>query len=85
MAAFLAMVALGGLISYAIMAWQDRHFWVRMLARAGVVVLLVFLILEAVATGANLLPLEPGFLFVTGTAFAFGIALPGIIIYAMPK
>ena len=85
MAAFLSMLALGGVISYAIIAWRDHRFWVRVLARSGVGFLALGVLVELLATGANLLAVEPGFCFVAGTAFAFGFALPGIIIYAMPK
>ncbi|MCP1728641.1 Na+-transporting NADH:ubiquinone oxidoreductase subunit NqrB [Natronospira proteinivora] len=85
MAAFLAVVALGALISYAIMTWRDDNAWVRRLARVGVSVLVLGILLEVVVNLTTVFPLQPGWSFMLGTALAFGFAFPGMLIHAMPK
>ncbi len=85
MTAFLVVVAIGALISFAVMAWREQDARVRRLAQIAVAVVCGGILFELAATGVNLVNVEPGFSFVIASGLAFGIALPGMIIFAMPK
>ncbi|MEA5446018.1 hypothetical protein VCB98_09325 [Gammaproteobacteria bacterium AB-CW1] len=85
MTAFLVVVAIGALISFSVMVWRDADARVRRLAQIAVIVAGAGLLVEMVATGFNLINITPGFSFVIAAGLAFGLALPGMILYAMPK
>ncbi|MDQ2069582.1 hypothetical protein [Natronospira bacteriovora] len=85
MTAFLAVIALGAIIAFAIAGWRSEQLWVRRLGRAGVVLLVLGTGVEVLVNTVNWPPLTPGFSFVIGAGLGFGVALPGMILYAMPR
>lgn len=85
MTAFLAVIALGAIIAFAVVGWRSEFAWVRRLGRTAAVLVVLGVILEVLVNTLNWPPLPPGYAFVLATGFGFGVALPGMIIYAMPR
>lgn len=85
MTAFLAVIALGAILAFAVVGWQSEFVWVRRLGRAAVVIVCLGVILEILVNTLNWPPLTPGYSFVMAAGLGFGVALPGMLIYAMPR
>lgn len=85
MTAFLAVVALGALIAYSVMAWGDPDRRIRYTAFAGVGLTVLAVVLEIVVSVGDIPLLTPGHSFALGVGLGFGISVPGMILLALRR